>query len=82
MEDFDVYNSELLLKLSNPDLPRVNFTITTQKFRPDLISEDFYKTPIYSEYVILQACLPISELKSGVVLRLIPLSILKNIINE
>ncbi len=81
IEGNDVYNSELLLKLFDPDLPRVNFIITTQKYRPDLISEDFYKSSKYSEYVILQAGLPLSELKQGTTLQLIPLSILKGLIN-
>lgn len=82
IDGIDVYNSEFLLKLFDPDLPKVNFIITTQKYRPDLIAEDFYKSSRYSEYVILQAGLPLSELKQGVTLQLIPLTILKKLINE
>lgn len=81
IDGIDVYNSEFLLKLFDPDLPKINFTITTQKYRPDLIAEDFYKSSKYSEYVILQAGLPLSEFKQGVVLQLIPLTILKTLIN-
>ena len=52
IEGSDVYNSQLLLYLQDPNLDREEYTVKTP-YRPDLIAEDFYGSVGYEPYVIL-----------------------------
>lgn len=82
IEGFDVYNSLLLLRLSDTSLPRDLYQIKTYEYRPDLIAKDYYGSETYLEYVLYQGGIAIQNYKKGVVLRLIPKEILDSIIEN
>ncbi len=82
IENFDVYNSLLLLRLSDTSLPRELYQIKTYEYRPDLISKDYYGSESYLEYVLLQGGMAIQSYKKGTILRLIPKDILDSIIES
>lgn len=82
IEDIDVFNSTLLLYLEDPEIEKLEFRITTQKYRPDLIAEEVYGDKLYSDYVIIQSCLPISGFVPGRVIKLINLETLKLLITN
>lgn len=69
---FDIYNSLLLVKLSDPDIKREDYEITTHVFRPDLIAKDYYGSEDYSGFVILQAARGLEMYTKGSILQLIP----------
>ena len=79
---FDIYNSELLYKLSDPDIEYELFEITTWEYRPDMIAKYFYGSTSYTDLVILQMKVGIEDLKKGLILKLIPKSTLDNLINS
>lgn len=78
----DVYSSELLYQLTNPDLERELFEVTTWEYRPDIIAKNFYGSTSYTDLVILQMKVGIEDLKKGLIIRLIPKSTLDNLINN
>ena len=78
----DVYNSTVLYKLSDPNIEKVSYEITTCAFRPDLISIDFYGTVDYMPYVILSSGIGLEQFTKGTVLKLIPKETINNIINN
>jgi hypothetical protein len=80
IEDYDAYNSLLLLRLSDVSLERESYQITTYEYRPDLIAKDYYSSETYLPYVLLQGGRSIDEYKKGSILRLIPKEILDSII--
>lgn len=82
IEETDVYNSKLLLYLSDPTIERVDYEIITGQYRPDLIAKDFYGEYSYESFIILQAGLPLAGFKRGVVLRLIPKDTLDSILSS
>ena len=82
IEGFDVYNSLLLLRLSDTSLTRDLYQIKTYEYRPDLIAKDYYGSESYLEYILLQGGIAIQSYRKGVVLRLIPKDILDSIIES
>ncbi len=76
----DVYNSKLLYLLSDPNISRVDYTITVSEYRPDLIAKDFYGSVDYLPYVILSAGLGLEQYRKGAVISLVPKDILDSFI--
>ena len=72
IEDFDVYNSLLLLRMSDTYIEREIYQINTYEFRPDLVAKDYYGSEDYMAYVILQAGLSLSGYVKGRYIQLIP----------
>lgn len=67
----DVYNSELLLKLHNPNLRRDYYEISVYEYRPDLIAKDFYGSDTYTGLVIIQNGFGLENYTKGTVIELI-----------
>lgn len=82
IEGSDVYNSLLLLRLSDTSLPRELYQIKTYEYRPDLIAKDYYGSESYLAYILLQGGLRIQDYQKGIILRLIPKETLDSIIDE
>ena len=82
IEGFDVYNSLLLLRLSDTSLPRELYQIETYEYRPDLIAKDFYGSESYLAYVMLQGGRDIQGYKKGIVLKLVSKDTLDLIIDK
>lgn len=82
IEGYDVYNSLLLLRLSDASLPRELYQIKTYEYRPDLIAKDYYGSESYLAYILLQGGLRIQDYQKGIILRLIPKETLDSIIDE
>lgn len=82
IEGYDVYNSLLLLKLSDASFKKEAYQITTYEYRPDLIAKDYYNSETYLVYVLLQGGKSIEGYKKGTILRLIPKDILDSIISS
>ena len=79
---YDIYNSTLLVQLSDPSVQRVTYEITTYEFRPDLIALDFYGSINYEGLVVLQAARGLETYTKGSVISLIPKSILDKILGN
>ncbi len=82
IEGSDVYNSLLLLRLSDTSLPRELYQIKTYEYRPDLIAKDYYGSESYLAYILLQGGLRVQDYQKGIILRLIPKETLDSIIDE
>lgn len=82
IEGFDVYNSLLLLRLSDQSIPREAYQILTYEYRPDLIALDYYGSEGYTAFVMVQSKIGIEGYTRGVILSLIPKDILDSIIQE
>lgn len=80
IEGYDVYNSLLLLRLSDTSLEKELYQITTFEYRPDLIAKDYYSSESYLAYVLLQGGRSIENYKKGAILQLVPKNILDSII--
>lgn len=78
----DVYNSKLLYRLSDPEIDRVSYEITTYEYRPDLIAIDFYGSIDYLPYVILNSGIGLEQFTKGTVIKLIPKETILGIINS
>lgn len=78
----DVYNSLILVKLSDPDIKREDYEITTHIYRPDLIAKDYYGSEDYSGFVMLQAARSLETYTKGSIIRLIPKSQLDTILKN
>ena len=81
IEDFDIYNSLFLYKLSDQGLPREDYEITVYEFRPDLIARDYYGSTSYMGILLAQTKLTLTQFKKGLILHLLPKSIIDGIIN-
>ena len=82
IEDFDVYNSLFLYKLSDQSLTRDDYMITVHEYRPDLIAQDYYGSASYMGIVLAQTKLTIEQFKKGTILKLLPKSVIEGIINS
>lgn len=82
IEGFDVYNSLLLLRLSDNSIQKESYQIRTYEYRPDLIALDYYGSESYLPYVLLQGGYSIQSYKKGITLSLIPKDILDSIIES
>lgn len=82
IEGFDVYNSEILLKLNDPGIQREDYEITTYEYRPDLIAEDYYGDSSYMGIVLLTCARGLETYTRGSVLKLIPKRSLDEILNS
>lgn len=82
IDGFDVYNSHLLLKLSDPSLEKELYQITTYEYRPDLIAKDFYGSDSYMAYVLLQAGIDIDNYTRGRWIKLAPKIYIDELIKE
>lgn len=82
IKDNDVYNSKLLLLMSDPSVEREKFTILKHQYRPDLIAKDFYGDESYEGLLLIQSALSLSDYYEGAVLELIPKKTLDSILNS
>lgn len=82
IEGFDVYNSHLLLELSDPSIYRELYQITVYEYRPDLIAKDFYGSESYMAYILLQAGMNVENYTRGRWIKLIPKLKLDELIKE
>ena len=82
VEGFDIYNSLLLNKLTNPDLEKEVYIIKSSEYRPDLVARDFYGDVTYAGLVVIQSRLNLSDFVEGAEILLIPKNILDNIIKS
>lgn len=82
IENNDVYNSELLLKLSDPTIEKELYEIKLYQYRPDLIAKDYYGDSSYEGLLILQVARSLSGYYKGALLELIPKDLLDRIISN
>ena len=82
IEDTDVYNSELLTMMKNPNLRKDLYEITVFEYRPDLIAKDYYGSENYTGLVIIQNGFGLENYTKGTVLELIYKSDLDNLIRS
>lgn len=82
IEDTDVFNSEFLLRLSNPALEKekVQYEIKTFQYRPDLIAKDFYGSSTYEGILMIQASRSLASYTKGSILQLLPKTIIDNLL--
>lgn len=85
VEGFDIYNSKFLSMILDPKIEKINFTIQTSEYRPDLIAKRFYGDESYMGLVIVQSRKSLNEFKEGTTIQLIPKNkldeLLRNVIN-
>lgn len=82
IQENDVYNSKLLLYLSDPSIEREEYEILSNKYRPDQIALDYYGDSSYEGLLILQAACPLSGFTEGTILYLIPKATLDSILSN
>lgn len=82
INETDVYNSNILYTITNPNVEKVSYEITVHEYRPDLIAEQFYGSKDYMPYVLLSAGVRLEQLKKGSIIKLIPKSVLDDIIKS
>lgn len=82
IEGYDIYNSTFLSLLYNTTEPKEKYEITVYEFRPDLICKDFYGSESYYGIFLLQTKKLITEFRKGVILELLPKSVVDNIIRR
>ena len=80
VEGYDIYNSKLLELLKDPKIETVEYTITKYEYRPDLIAQDFYRDEKYTGILMITCGIGLEEYIRGVILKLIPKSVLDRII--
>lgn len=85
VEGFDIYNSKFLSMILDPKIEKINFTIQTSEYRPDLVAKRFYGDESYMGLVIVQSRKSLNEFKEGTTIQLIPKNkldeLLRNVIN-
>lgn len=85
VEGYDIYNSKFLSMILDPKLERINYTIQTSEYRPDLVAKRFYGDESYMGLVIVQSRKTLSEFKEGLTISLIPKNkldeLLRNVVN-
>ena len=82
IEEYDIYNSSLLLRLQDPSIVKEDYLITTNSYRPDLIAADYYGSPDYLGIMMMTTSLELKDYKKGNILSLIPKSTIDSIINS
>ena len=82
IEGNDVFNSSFLSILSNPDLPRISYTITEYEYRPDLIANEIYGSSSYEGILMLQTGLSLSDYKNGRIITVLSKTVLDSILNN
>ncbi len=82
IQEFDVYNSLFLQKISDPSLERNTYEITVYEYRPDLIALDFYGDAEYMGILMIQVKVSLTNLKRGVILKLLPKDTIDKIISD
>lgn len=78
----DVFNSVLLYKLKNTDCNRIEYTITSHQYRPDLIAEDIYGSPDWQGILVYQLGIPLESYSKGTTLYVIPKEIIEDLIKS
>lgn len=79
---YDIYDSLLFSLINDTTLERENHEITVHEYRPDLIAQDIYGSTSYLGLFLLQVKKPLSDLKRGTVLSVIPKTVLDTIIKN
>lgn len=82
IEGNDVFNSSFLSILSNPDLPRISYTITEYEYRPDLIANEIYGSSSYEGILMLQTGLSLSDYKNGRIITVLSKTVLDSVLNN
>ena len=82
IENNDTYNSKLLLDISDPSIEREEYIITVNKYRPDLIAEEFYGNSSYLDFIILQTGRRLEDFGEGEILYLIPKNVIDSLISN
>lgn len=82
VEGFDLYNSTLILKLTNSELPRENYIISNYEFRPDLIAKDIYGSTKYMGILLITQAAGLEAYTKGTVLSIIPKDVVDKIIGN
>lgn len=82
IEGYDIYNSELLLRLQDPSIEKEDYLITTNSYRPDLIADDYYGSTSYLGIMMMTTSLELEDYKKGNILSLIPKNVIDSIINS
>ena len=82
INNIDIYNSQLLYILSDPTIEKILYEISVYEYRPDLIAEDYYGSVNYLPYVLISSGMSLDQLKKGTVIKLIPKTVLDNIIKS
>jgi hypothetical protein len=78
----DIYNSEFLLRLSDPTLERDSYEITTMQYRPDLVAKEYYGDEKYLGILLLQSARNLADFKKGAILQLLPKKTIDSIIGN
>lgn len=81
VEGIDLFNSQFLYLLTNPELERKVYEITVYEYRPDLIAEEFYGDTKYMGIVMAQVGVGLEGLKRGNKILLLPKSTVTSILN-
>ena len=82
IEGFDVYNSLLLHRLRDQEVPREIYQIKSYDYRPDLVALDYYGSESYTAFVIIQSKIGLDGYTRGTYLKLIPKDVLDSIIRD
>ena len=82
VEGFDLYNSTLILKLTDSELPRENYIISNYEFRPDLIAKDIYGSTKYMGILLITQAAGLEAYTKGTVLSIIPKDVVDKIIGN
>lgn len=82
VEGLDLFNSQFLYMLTNPELERQVYEITVYEYRPDLIAEDFYGSTKYTGIVMAQVGVGLAGLKRGNKILLLSSSAISEILSS
>ena len=79
---YDIYDSLLLSQINDTTLEKENYEITVHEYRPDLIAQDIYGSTSYLGLFLLQVKKPLTDLKRGTILSVLPKTVLDTIIKN
>lgn len=82
IDGYDLYNSKLILQLTDPNLPREDYVISNLEYRPDLIAEEVYGSSRYLGLLLLTQAIGLESYTKGTVLRIIPKVVLDRLIES
>jgi hypothetical protein len=79
---YDIYDSLLLSQINDTTLEKESYEITVHEYRPDLIAQDIYGSTSYLGLFLLQVKKPLTDLKRGTILSVLPKTVLDTIIKN
>lgn len=82
VEGYDVYNARFLDLIKDYESEKVDYTITTKNYRPDLIAQELYGDTKYTAFLMVTCALSLTDYVKGNVLKVLPKKVFEKIIAQ